>query len=65
VANTGFEGGCDGRGCVCGTFLVICTQPSHAARGGRFVVVGWPEMGRGCRDDCSYGGYTRLLRLLP
>ena len=42
VANTGFEGGCDGRGCVCGTFLVICTQPSHAARGGRFVVVGWP-----------------------
>jgi hypothetical protein len=29
VANVGFEGGCDGRGCVCGTFLVICTQPSH------------------------------------
>jgi hypothetical protein len=29
VANAGFEGGCDGRGCVCGTFLVICAQPSH------------------------------------
>jgi hypothetical protein len=29
VANTDFEGGCDGRGCVCGTFLVICAQPSH------------------------------------
>jgi hypothetical protein len=29
VANVGFEGGCDGRGCVCGTFLVICAQPSH------------------------------------
>jgi hypothetical protein len=29
VANADFEGGCDGRGCVCGTFLVICAQPSH------------------------------------
>jgi hypothetical protein len=29
VANKDFEGGCDGRGCVCGTFLVICAQPSH------------------------------------
>jgi hypothetical protein len=30
VAKTDCEGGCDGRGCVCGTFLVICTQPSHS-----------------------------------
>ena len=29
MANTDFEGDYDGRGCTCGTFLVICAQPSH------------------------------------
>jgi hypothetical protein len=28
INTTDFEGGCDGRGCVCGTFLVTCAQPS-------------------------------------
>jgi hypothetical protein len=32
-ARAGFEDGCDGRGFVCGTFLVIYAQPSHN-RGG-------------------------------
>jgi hypothetical protein len=37
VANADFEDDYDGRGCTCGTFLVICAQPSHVQ------LTSWPS----------------------
>jgi hypothetical protein len=63
VANTDFEGGCNGRGGGCGTFLVICAPPSHIPPPPNYYACALPSAAfYQCLEPCALRSPRRSLK---